>query len=115
MILLWIPFRLYYTLEIKNNLIFGYTDWIKNIDIFAVLAIITLFTTTLFKIIKTRQKYWLVILTVFTVLTSLYIGLAQRAFLDKFIGLNTEDWRIWLLFPLFIALLYLTIVNPQNK
>ncbi|NES18938.1 MAG: CHAT domain-containing protein [Symploca sp. SIO3E6] len=113
--LFWIPLRLYYTQKTKY-LIFGSTSTIEGLDFFIYIIIFFLLTMTLIKISQLAQKYTLAIIITVVLAISIYIGIFQTDLIDRFVGLNTGDTRIWFLFPLLnILWLYIFLSNEPDR
>ncbi|MDY7008226.1 MAG: hypothetical protein SWX82_30940 [Cyanobacteriota bacterium] len=120
MILFWIPFRFYYLNEPKN-LIFNYKNlnfW-QPLDPFVYVTISFLFLSTLDKIIRQKEKNWiLIIITVVFIAFNLILG-AQTELLSRFFGVNTIDDRMWILLVvfswLFIYLFSNYLVNHNQE
>jgi hypothetical protein len=116
MILLWIPFRLYYINENKA-MIFGGKDnwWLQNLDIFVytIVLILAILMIVRGNILMKKQKSWLIYTTMGTVFSAIFIGLSQKELLSHLFGLNTPDERIWIIYPIFIGLCFWAFLNKD--
>ena len=116
MMLLWIPFKLYYVNEPKN-IIFHSTNLqgFQPLDICVVFTILVLSISPISNIIGKQKKNWILIIMtpVVTVLT-LILG-AQTQLLSLLFGLNTIDERIWILFIIFTGLCIYLFFNYKSS
>ncbi|MGK7886844.1 MAG: CHAT domain-containing protein [Crocosphaera sp.] len=115
-ILLWMPFRLYYVIEPKS-LIFGYNNfqWLQQLDPFVYLVISVLLLTTALKTYQRKEIRFLFILPIIVISFSLWLGHRQTELLSRLFGLNTVDWRVWLVYPLFTGGCVYLFLNYQNR
>ncbi|NET62334.1 MAG: CHAT domain-containing protein [Symploca sp. SIO2E6] len=111
----WIPLRLYYTQKTKY-FIFGSTSPLEGLDFLVYLIIFFLLTMTLIKICQLEQRYKLAVLVTIVAAIVLYIGTFQTDLIDRFVGLNTSDPRIWFICPLLNGLcLYIFLSNETDR
>ena len=116
MIVLWVPLRLYYVSKTKG-LLFGHTssNWFSHLDFFVYPTILVLLIIMVIKLFKTREKLWLTLTTPIIASICLFIGLFQTDLIDILFGLNTIDYRVWIIYPVFIGVCFYLFLNYQDN
>ncbi len=116
MMLLWIPFKLYYVNEPKN-LIFNSNNlqWFQPLEPFVFFTISYFHLSTIYYMIVQHKKNWLsIMITVVLIIFNFILG-SQTELLSKVFGLNTIDERIWIVFAIVIGLCIYLFFNDQSS
>jgi hypothetical protein len=116
MMLLWIPFKLYYVNEPKN-LIFHSTNLqgFQPLDLFVFFTISFFSLSTIYYMIKQQKKNWGFIMIIVVLIIFNFILGYQTELLSKVFGLNTIDERIWIVFAIVIGLCIYLFFNDKSS